>query len=567
VRYGDGTVERLKFASVEEVAELGEEAKRSWRNGISDVQFRGASILVDASFVHALDELKARLSRPKSSGPSSSADRRFLLIHRNFEELEYEETTGEDVSNDGLALPNSLNAELKAYQREGVGWLQRSYLSKKRGCLLADDMGLGKTLQILSFLAWLIEEGRISPSGVPSEVGPYNPILIVAPVILLENETWISDAKRFFKSAGAIFTPWETLHGSTLKRFRKSGSSGQETRTGEPSLDLEKLRSYRLLLTNYETVTNYQHSFARMKDHWSVVVTDEAQEHKTPDSKISHALKSLAPGFRIASTGTPVETKLLDVWNLCDFLNPGLLGSAKRFDEQFELRREMHDGEQQKRLSDLKVKLRLGQPSAFILRREKSSHLKELPPKYEHKLLSSLTPEQRQWHVDLVRSVRSKEDGVHAFAVLAQLTRLYEHISLVPQFDPKPAATAIESSPKLRTVIECLERIRSRGEKALIFNRSLNMQEVLHSALQYYFGLDVDIINGVTPRNGSTERAKRDRKTLIDNFRSSVGFNVLILSPEAAGTGLTLIEANHVIHMDDGGIRHVNHRLRIESTA
>ena len=91
------------------------------------------------------------------------------------------------------------------------------------------------------------------------------------------------------------------------------------------------------MFTNYETITNYQHSFAKMRSDWSIVVTDEAQEYKTPNTKISHALKSLAPSFRLALTGTPVETRLLDVWNIFDFLQPGgLLGSARDFTSRYE---------------------------------------------------------------------------------------------------------------------------------------------------------------------------------------------------------------------------------------
>ena len=163
-----------------------------------------------------------------------------------------------------------------------------------------------------------------------------NPILIVAPVMLLENEVWTGDMKRFFRGDGNVFQPWITLHGRELQRLRRPGS-GRETVVGEAALDIEAFRQNRVVLTNYETVTNYQHSFAKMRDRWSVVVTDESQEYKTPNTKVSHALKSLDPRFRIACTGTPVETRLLDVWNVFDFLQPGrLLGSAAEFSKEYE---------------------------------------------------------------------------------------------------------------------------------------------------------------------------------------------------------------------------------------
>ncbi len=97
--------------------------------------------------------------------------------------------------------------------------------------------------------------------------------------------------------------------------------SGQEVVVQRPLIDLERLKKYRVILTNYETIVNYQFSFASMKSDWTLVVTDEAQNQKTPKTKISHALKSLSPRFRIACTGTPVETRLLDVWNILDYIN------------------------------------------------------------------------------------------------------------------------------------------------------------------------------------------------------------------------------------------------------
>src|SRR6267154_3533914 len=125
--------------------------------------------------------------------------------------------------------------------------------------------------------------------------------------------------------------------GVRLREYSRKDVEGRETEIGQPKLDLERLRQNRVILTNYETIVNYQHSFAKMKDRLSIVVTDEAQEYKTPSTKISHSQKSLSPRFRIACTGTPVETRLLDVWNIFDYLQPGqLLGSAKQFTDTYE---------------------------------------------------------------------------------------------------------------------------------------------------------------------------------------------------------------------------------------
>jgi SNF2 family DNA or RNA helicase len=547
VRYQDGKSERIEFKSKSEISDVLVRAKDAWRQGAGEIHVQGKSVVVDESLLRSLEQLKKVTNGSKNRDPSGER-RNFLLIYRNFEDLEYEETESGAVEVSELRLPAALQMELKAHQREGVAWLQRNFLLKRRGCLLADDMGLGKTLQILTFLAWLIERGEIFPSGSDGATGPYDPILVVAPIILLENETWLRDARGFFRGSGAIFEPCVTLHGNRLKEFRRPDLRGPETKLGEPSLDLEMLRSYRLVFTNYETVTNYQHSFAKMKDHWAVVVTDEAQEHKTPDSKISHALKTLSPRFRIASTGTPVETKLLDVWNIFDFLHPGLLGSAAQFTKRHERPPETGPANGAGGVADLKDRLLFGRPSALLLRRDKSTALKDLPAKHEHRIYSDLTPEQRRWHVDLIQKASAEEDRGHPFALISQLMRLYEHAALVPRYEPIPPADAIARSPKLTNVLKCLDAVRKKGEKALVFTRSTGMQELLHSVMRYRFELDADIINGVTPRAGSPNWGKRDRKAIIKAFQESVGFNVLILSPEVAGTGLTLVEANHVIH-------------------
>ena len=105
--------------------------------------------------------------------------------------------------------------------------MQLNYLMRRRGCLLADEMGLGKTLQVLAFLAWLIDRGDISPANTDKAKAPWNPILVVAPIMLLENETWVNDMKTFFKSEGSIFQPFITLHGSELKKFRRSDIKGR----------------------------------------------------------------------------------------------------------------------------------------------------------------------------------------------------------------------------------------------------------------------------------------------------------------------------------------------------
>jgi hypothetical protein len=547
--YVDGSTDEVQFTSREQMHEFRQRVTAAYECGSGAVELQGKSILVDAGLVRGLDDLVARVT-PSAKGAKEEVKkpRRYVLIYTNETELEYEEPSSERPAPAGPELPRSLNpAVLKTYQLDGLGWLQRSYSAGYHGCLLADDMGLGKTLQVLAFLAWLIERGAIAPGSQNPEAAPWHPILVVTPLTLIENETWIEDICKFFRGNGEVFTPFTALHGSRVKEFRRE--RGSETVIGGPVLEIERLRNYRLVFTNYETVVNYQHSFAGMGEGWSVVVTDEAQEYKTPSTKVSHALKSLAPRFRIACTGTPVETRLMDLWNIFDFLQPGkLLGSAQEFRRRYEIPLEAEETKTRESvIPQLRERLRIGKQNAFVLRRDKTT-LPELPAKHEHYLECDLSPRQRDWHLDLVSRARSGGAGNHPFSLIAQLMTVYQHPGLVPQYEPVAGSEAVNQCPKLGRVLDCLREIRRRGEKALIFTRSLNMQQILSSVIGETFGIEVDVINGVTSRKGDTNRSRQTRKGMIRRFRDASGFGVLVLSPDVAGLGLTLVEANHVIH-------------------
>ncbi|MHB8501147.1 MAG: SNF2-related protein [Candidatus Acidiferrales bacterium] len=550
-RYANGTEEDVRFGSRDELMRFFNDMKSNWENGRGFVDFRGKSVPIDEQFVSALNEQVNRVS-PKHavSSPTEKSGRKYLLIITNENELGFEVPGEVELKDFKVEIPNSIqHDQLKEHQLFGLEWLQRNFRLQRNGCLLADEMGLGKTLQILTFLAWAIEQGELAKGSSNSDVAPWDPILIITPVTLLENETWLEDMRRFFVGRGSIFQPWLTLHGARLREYFRQGAEGRETEIGQPKLDLEKLRENRVILTNYETVVNYQHSFAKMKDRLSIVVTDEAQEYKTPSTKISHALKSLSPRFRVACTGTPVETRLLDVWNIFDFLQPGqLLGSAKQFTDRYEkpIQEKTETGPKES-LSTLRSRLGYGSRNAFVLRRDKSS-LKGLHAKHEHILSCFLSPSQREWHLDIIQ--RAKEGGPnnHPFGLLQQLMLVYQHPSLVPHYDPPSPEQAIKDCPKLAETIALIRKIRQLGEKVLLFARSLNMQDLLKRVIEFDFGIDVDILNGQVTRQGSTKGLKNTRKDIVSCFRNSKGFNAIVLSPEVAGVGLTLIEANHVIH-------------------
>ena len=440
----------------------------------------------------------------------------------------------------------SPSCRLDPYQKTGVEWLQRcSQIPGRSGVLLADDMGLGKTLQLLTFLAWAIESGFFPDLSYARP--PYRPILITAPLILLENQTWEQEMKRFFTEKGNVFLPVLPLYGPELKSYRRKDLAGNEGMLGRPILDLDRIRQHRVVITNYEALRDYEFSFAYHPEGqslWSIVVSDEAQEFKTPNSRVSHAIKKMQPKFRVACTGTPVENRLLDLWNIFDAVQPGLLGSAQQFASRYE-----SNSESTLPIADLKQTLLYEKPHAFMLRRSKDEVLK-LPPKHEHRLVCSMSPEEVEQHRLMSEGMGAAGKPKQKLALLHDFARLYQHpVLLHASGDELSSQELKRGSSKLRRIVELLHEIEKAGEKALVFARHKDVQRMLARVLGEEFDTPVRILNGDTPtaarsRNGGA----LTRRHMLDEFRERTGFGVIVLSPFVAGVGLTLVEANHVIH-------------------
>ena len=448
--------------------------------------------------------------------------------------------------------PRSLrnDRQLRVHQEHGVKWLQTcAQIPGRSGVLMADDMGCGKTIQVLTFLAWCMESGRF-PELSKSEP-PFRPILIVAPLILVDTRTWEGEMERFFANDGAVFWPVLQLHGEQLRKLRRDGAEGREWQIGQPMLDLDRIQRHRVVVTNYETVTSYQHSFAYMKGGaplWSLIVTDEAQEYKAPNTKVSHAIKALKTRLHIACTGTPVENRLLDLWNICDAFQPGLLSSAREFVTQFESKRR---GGADESMTILKRKLLFQQPHAFLLRRSKSE-LADLPPKRVIKLQCEMSDAEIAAHRTALSVLGRDSKAPKHLAALEKFARIYQHPALLREdAEDLPPADLIAQSSKLRTLLAKLHEIRGQREKAIIFVRLRAMQALLAKVLQAEFQMPVRIINGETKLRagyGVSHSGLKTRNAILQEFRSVRGFNVLILSPFVAGVGLTIVEANHVFH-------------------
>lgn len=493
------------------------------------------------------DDSETSIQEPKDRDPVKT-----LLIRTNQDEVvgEYLEQAARasgDQSEWAFVSPEALGKQypLDPHQQDGVGWLQRcSQIKDRRGVLLADDMGLGKTLQLLTFVAWAIESGLFPELSKPRP--PYRPILITAPLILLENQTWEEEMKKFFEEKGSIFLPVLPLYGPALRSFRRKDLTGTEGTLGQPILDLDRIRQHRIVITNYEALRDYEFSFAYHPDGeslWSIVISDEAQEYKTPNSRVSHAMKKLDPPFRIACTGTPVETQLLDLWNIFDALQPGLLGAAKDF-----VMRYAAPGAEAE-VDQLKRKLLYMRPNAFMLRRTKDEVLK-LPEKTVERLLCPMSAEEIKAHQTLSEGMSAAGAKKQRLTLLHDFARLYQHPALLGATgDDQTAAALRASSSKLRAVLDLLHEVQVKGEKVLIFARHKDAQRMLASVLSEEFGFPVRILNGDTPTAASSRNgAAQTRRLLLDEFKKRPGFSVIVLSPFVAGVGLTIVEANHVIH-------------------
>lgn len=441
---------------------------------------------------------------------------RYAAVIKDAETAAPLDTAGPEI--DDSAVPWSTletlfapGTRLKEHQRQGIAWLWHHYQSGRHGVLLADDMGLGKTLQIAAFLALLRHAGRETDRTKPS--------LIVAPVILLEN--WRRETKKFFRDQ--VFESLFVLY-----------DRGLRSRVDNGRLDVTGLSEYAVVLTNYDTLARYQQHLLTVD--FAAAVLDEAQAVKNPDALRTLAARGLKRTFAICATGTPVENRLLDLWSLYDVLSPGRpFASRSRFQSEYE--------DQPDAVAKLRAALALPSLRSTLLRRTKAEALTSLPTKHEHVHPVAMTSEQLAQE----RMITRMPSGRRVLEILHQLQKLYQHPRLLLRAEEAEVRAwspreIVAQSPKLAKVIDLLREIRERSEKALVFTLWTAMQDLLARVIESELGIErVRIINGDTNQQGRAQK-------YLDELEAKRGFDVLILSPLAAGTGLTITAANHVIH-------------------
>ena len=460
-----------------------------------------------------------------------------LILKPNIVKVDYEERRGILAIPAGrqAKLPASLKdgVELKNHQFSGVAWLQHLWSlspDECRGALLADDMGLGKTLQLLTFIAACLEE---SPKA--------DPFLIVAPVSLLEN--WQEEMMKFFKPKTF---PLLTLYGSDLAQLRVPRDGMDDELVGISLLRRNWLASAKVVLTTYETLRDLEFTLAAQK--WSAVICDEAQKIKNPNAMMTRAAKKQNVRFKVACTGTPVENSLADLWCLFDFIQPGLLGALNEFGSTYRKPIEAETEEQKQRVEELRSII---EPQ--LLRRTKADVAKDLPRKTFVDSCNALplSERQRNYYADAIaRHRKQSADGVglkNHLGLLIYLRRLCADPQPMGQLsNPSESLSEIEShSPKIKWLLAELERIKERNEKVILFCELRDVQRLLQRAISERFGFAPAIINGDT---STSSQSAVSRQKQIRGFQEKPGFGAIILSPLAAGFGLNIQAANHVVH-------------------
>jgi superfamily II DNA or RNA helicase len=464
--------------------------------------------LADGQFLALTKEFRQRLDELRDFSEKNGRGRRFhplatLALENVFDEVATLKSDQhwkkhlkriKEMQELEPVLPSTLQAELRDYQVEGFRWLaQLAHWGV--GACLADDMGLGKTIQALALILTRAATG---------------PTLIIAPTSVCLN--WFSEAQRFAPTLNP----------------RQFGTKDRQQL-------LDHLQPFDLLLCSYGLLQQEEIAQMLAKIEWQTIVLDEAQAIKNFATKRSQAAMNLQAGFKLITTGTPIENHLGELWNLFRFINPGLLGSLEHFNQRFATPIEKYQDKQAR--SQLK---KLIQP--FLLRRTKNQVLHELPSRTEILLQVELSREEMAFYEALRRQALAKLEASSANArakhlqVLAEITRLRRaccHPCLVMPDTSLP-------SSKLQLFGETLEELLDNRHKALVFSQFVDHLTIIRHYLDQQ-KISYQYLEGSTPAN--------ERKKRVDAFQAGQG-DVFLISLKAGGTGLNLTAADYVIHMD-----------------
>ena len=405
-----------------------------------------------------------------------------------------------------IPVPDDIRAELRPYQKRGYSWLMKNF-RLGLGSLIADDMGLGKTLQVITALDELKREGELKTGKV----------IAVVPATLLTN--WVREIRKFAPNLTA-----EIYHGSDRK-------------LGDPDKRPD------VLLTTYGTLRRDFEQLSKLS--WRVMVMDEAQAVKNTGTGAYAAASSFPADRVIAMTGTPVENRLMEYWSIFSIVQPGLLGTASDFRENFSVPIE---NEHDPRAAEAFRKL----VAPFMLRRMKTDKaiISDLPDCIVQDVMTTLLPEQAYLYQEtLTRNLdaisraeaNSRDKQVKRRAlVLKLITELKQICNSPSQYNKQWSETP--DSAKAETLFELLDECRENGRKVLVFTQYREMGELLQGWIAKKTGRKPEFLHGGV----SVAR----RAVMVDDFQNNPDSHILLVSLKAGGTGLNLTAASVVIHYD-----------------
>jgi len=398
-----------------------------------------------------------------------------------------------------VAPPPGFKGQLRLYQKEGLSWLQ--FLSEVGlGGILADDMGLGKTVQTLAHILVEKQSGRAD-----------RPSLVIAPTSLMAN--WRLEARRFAPDLKVL-----TLHGGERKPL------------------FEKIDDHDLVLTTYALLRYDKETLLARNYH--LVILDEAQNIKNPKATTTQLVHQLKARHRLCLSGTPMENHLGELWSLCHFLNPGLLGDSQTYRRVFRTPIEKHDDVDRSRLLARRVR-------PFLLRRTKTEVEQDLPEKTEIVENIELDGNQRDlyesirlaMHERVRREIAAKGAARSHIIILDALLKLRQ-VCCDPRLLKLDAAKNVDSSAKLTRLMDMLPAMIEEGRRILLFSQFTSMLALIETELKRS---KVDYLK-------LTGRTK-NRGALVDQFQKGTT-PLFLISLKAGGSGLNLIAADTVIHYD-----------------
>ena len=466
-------------------------------NGL--IQYKGKYILIDkGEGVKLIDQIKNANHKKMT---------RLELIHASMSgqlqnyEFNYDDAYANVIKDFAkpveVTQPDSLNGSLRLYQQTGLKWLWTN-VSKGFGCCMADDMGLGKTIQVIALILKLKEENKLK-----------NPVLVICPTTLMGN--WMKELQMFAPSLKVA-----TYHG--LDR----------------QLDIKNdviLTTYAIMRIDVEDVK---------KHNWGMIVVDEAQNIKNPDTAQTLAIKSLKSDIKIAMTGTPVENRLIELWSIFDFINKGYLGSLKEFQKSYAVPIERF--KEHSRASRLKLSV-----SPFVLRRLKTDKavISDLPDKM---VLNDYCYLAKSQAVLYEKTLNEMMDKISGFSGINRRGNIFKLITALKQICNHPyqflksGETSKDLSGKAEKCVDLVNSIIENNEKMLIFTQYKEMGDLLVKILSEECNTQPSFFHG--------SLTVPQRENLIEDFQSNTDRKVMILSLKAGGTGLNLTSATNVIHYD-----------------